>query len=65
MFGDFKFLLEFFHRISHSLIHVPGSIAGKSGLKSNSEAWDDALIVHGFSIVYKADFHILRTFPMA
>lgn len=41
-----------------------GSRAGKSGLKSASEAVNDVLVVHGFSIGCKADFYILSTFPM-
>ena len=55
-FGDFSFLLgDLFHITSLSLAYFPGSRAGKSGLKSDSEAVNDVLVVHGFSIGYKAD----------
>ena len=30
----------------------------------DSEVWDDALLVPGFSIIYNAEFYMLSTFPM-
>ena len=57
-FGDFSFLLgDLFHKTFLSSVRFPGSRAGKSGLKSDSKAWDDALFVPGFSIGYKAELH--------
>ena len=41
----------------------PGSRAGESGLKSDSEAVNDALVVHGFSVGYKAEFTDSVHFP--
>ena len=42
-FGDFSFLLgDLFHKTSLSWVQFPGSRAGKSGLKSDSEAVNDA-----------------------
>ena len=35
--------------ISYFLTQFPSSRAGKSGLKFDSEGWDDALFVPGFS----------------
>ena len=59
------FLLGYlFHKTSLSSVHFPGSRAGKSELKLNSEAWDDALFVPGFSIGCRVEFHILSTFPI-
>lgn len=63
--GDFSFLLGYlFHKTCLSLVHFPGSGAGKSGLKFDSEGWDDALFVPAFSAGYKPEFHTLSTFPM-
>ena len=63
--GDFSFLLgDLFHKTFLSWVQFPGSRGGKSGLKSDSEAVNDVLVVHGFSIGYKAEFYILRIFPM-
>ena len=53
-----------FLNTSLSLTHIPDSRTGKSGLKSDSEAWDDALFVPGFFGGCKAEFYILSTFPM-
>ena len=64
-FGYLSFLLgDLFHKTSLSLVQFPGSRAGKSGLILDSEGWDDALFVPAFSIGYKAEFYILRIFPM-
>lgn len=42
-FGYLSFLLgDLFHKTSLSLVQFPGSRAGKSGLKSDSEAVNDA-----------------------
>ena len=41
----------------------PGSRAGKSGLKFDSEAWNDVLVVPGFSVGYKAEFTGSGYFP--
>jgi len=38
------------------MIQIPGSRVGKSGLKFDSEAVNDVLVVHGFSIGYKVKF---------
>ena len=63
-FGDFSFLLgDLFHKTSLSLIHFHGSRAGKSGLKFDSEAVNDVLVVHGFSMGYKAEFTGSGYFP--
>jgi len=63
--GDFAFLFgDLFHKTCLSLIHFPGSRAGKSGLKFDSEGWDDVVFVPAFSIGYKAEFYIFSTFPM-
>ncbi len=63
-FGDLAFLLgDLFHKTSLSWVQFPGSRAGKSGLKSDSEAVNDALVVHGFSIGYKAEFTGSGYFP--
>ena len=63
-FGDFSFLLgDLFHKTSLSLDHSSGSRAGKSGLKSDSEAVNDVLVVHGFSMGYKAEFTGSGYFP--
>ena len=63
-FGDFSFLLgDLFHLTFLSLVHFPGSRAGKSGQKSDSEGWDDALFVPAFSIGYEAQFTYSGYFP--
>ena len=54
-FGDFSFFLgDIFHKTSLSFVRFPSSGAGKSGLKFDSEAWNDVLVIPGFSIGYKA-----------
>ena len=64
-FRDLAFLLgNLFHLTFLSLVHFPGSRAGKSGLKSDSEAVNDVLVVHGFAIGYTGRINILRIFPM-
>ena len=56
-FGYLSFLLgDLFHKTFLSSVHFPGSRAGKSGLKFDSEGWDDALFVPAFSVGYKAEF---------
>ena len=63
-FGDLELLLwDLFHLTFFSLMHFPGSRAGKSGLKSDSEAVNDVLDVHGFSVGYKAEFTYSGYFP--
>ena len=53
-FGDFSLLFgDLFHLTFLSSVHFLGSRAGKSGLKFDSEAVSDVLVVHGFSIGYK------------
>ena len=62
--GDFSFLLgDLFHKTFLSWVQFPGSRAGISGLKSDSEGWDDALFVPAFSIGYKAEFTHSGYFP--
>ena len=62
---NFSFLLgDLLHLSFLSLVHFSDSRAGKSGLKFDSEGWDDTLFVPAFSIGYKAEFYILRIFPM-
>ena len=63
-FGDFSLpLWDLFHLTFLSLVHFPGSRAGKSGLIFDSEAVNDVLFVHGFSIGYKAEFRCSAHFP--
>ena len=63
-FGYLSFLLgDLFHKTFLSLVRFPGSRDGKSGLKFDSDAWSDAMVVPGFSVGYKADFYIVRTCP--
>ena len=63
-FGYLSFLLgDLFHKTSLSLVQFPGSRAGKSGLKFDSEAVNDELVVHGFSVGYKAEFTGSGYFP--
>ena len=57
------FFLDSFFGILISMIHFPGFRAGKSGLKFDSEAVSDVLVVHGFSIGYKAEFTCSGYFP--
>ena len=40
----------------HVATSISGARAGKSQQKDNSETWDDALLVPGFPIGYKAKF---------
>lgn len=63
-FGDFSLLLgDLFHKTFLSSVHFPGSRGGKSGLKSDSEAWNDVLVVPGFSVGYKVEFTGSGYFP--
>ena len=63
-FGYLSFLLgDLFHKTFLSLVQFPGSRAGKSGLIFDSEAVNDALVVHGFSIGCKAEFTGSEYFP--
>lgn len=41
-----------------------GARTEKSGLKSDSEAWDDSLFAPGFYFGCKADSYMLSTFPL-
>ena len=65
-FGDFSFLLgDLFHLTFLSWVHFPGSRVGKLGLKFDSEAVNDVLVVHGFSIGCKAEFNSLSIWVLS
>ena len=61
--GGFAFLGIFFINTSLKWIHFPSSRAKESVLKFDSEAVNDVLVVHGFSIGYKAEFTGSGYFP--
>ena len=62
-FGDFPLLFrDLFHKTSLSLIQFPHSRDGKSGIKFDSDARDDALVVPGFSVGCKAVFSCFFAF---
>lgn len=47
----------------HVSTSISGARPGKSQQKDNSETWDDALLVPGFPIGYKAEFTYLEYSP--